>query len=168
MQTTPVSAARGLLSMTGAAMLAAVMAAPASATDTPVLTIIWPATMGAPTEFAFAELQAMPPTEVVTNTPWTEGVQHFTGVALDTVLDGLRGAYTLQLTAVNDYSVTMPLAEVGPDFPVVAYARNGAPMSVRDKGPLWLVYPFDASPDFRNETVFSRSIWQLVRIDITE
>jgi hypothetical protein len=43
---------------------------------------------------------------------------------------------------------------------------NGAEMSIRDKGPLWIVYPYDASDDFRSEVVYSRSIWQLDRIEV--
>jgi hypothetical protein len=47
---------------------------------------------------------------------------------------------------------------------MIAYARNGEPMSLREKGPFWLVYNYDADPAFRTETVYSRSIWQLDRI----
>lgn len=50
---------------------------------------------------------------------------------------------------------------------ILAYLLDGQPMSVRDKGPLWLVYPYDASPAFRSEVIYSRSIWQLDRISQT-
>jgi hypothetical protein len=72
----------------------------------------------------------------------------------------------IQLRAVNDYVVEMPASAVSAQYPVVAYERNGNAMSVRDKGPLWLVYPFDADISFRTETTFSRSIWQLVEITV--
>jgi hypothetical protein len=39
-------------------------------------------------------------------------------------------------------------------------------MSVRDKGPLWLVYPYDSAAKYQSEVVFSRSIWQLNRLEI--
>jgi hypothetical protein len=48
----------------------------------------------------------------------------------------------------------------------VAYLRNGAEMSMRDKGPLWIVYPYDAKPDYQSELIYSRSIWQLDRIEV--
>ena len=47
---------------------------------------------------------------------------------------------------------------------VEGYLRNGEPMSVRDKGPLWVVYNFDSNPEFQTEVMYSRSIWQLDRI----
>jgi hypothetical protein len=40
------------------------------------------------------------------------------------------------------------------------------PMSVREKGPLWVIYPFDDVPEYQNETIYSRSIWQLDRIEV--
>jgi hypothetical protein len=50
---------------------------------------------------------------------------------------------------------------------MIAYLRNGNPMPLRDKGPLWIVYPFDSSSDFQSETIYSRSIWQLNRIAVS-
>jgi hypothetical protein len=41
-------------------------------------------------------------------------------------------------------------------------------MSVRDKGPLFLVYPFDKDQGLFNEKYFSRSVWQIKDIEVTE
>ena len=38
-------------------------------------------------------------------------------------------------------------------------------MSRRDKGPLWVIYPYHDNIDYRSETIYSRSIWQLDRIE---
>jgi hypothetical protein len=38
-------------------------------------------------------------------------------------------------------------------------------MSMRNKGPLWLVYPYDSNVALQTEAVYARSIWQLVRIE---
>jgi len=54
------------------------------------------------------------------------------------------------------------------DGPLLAYLRNGETMSVRDKGPVWLIFPFDDEPKFQNEEYYSRSIWQLDQIEIVE
>ena len=50
--------------------------------------------------------------------------------------------------------------------PIIAYMMNGEEMSVRNKGPLWLVYPYDLNHEYRSEVIYSRSIWQLDRIDV--
>ena len=52
--------------------------------------------------------------------------------------------------------------------PIIAYRLNGDRMSVRDKGPLWVVYPYDSDQVYQTEVIYSRSIWQLYRIDVIE
>lgn len=114
-----------------------------------------------------AQLAALPQTEFTTRTIWTEGPQHFEGVSLGTLL-GRHGitADRLDLEAANDYTVSLPADEIGPVFPVVTHSRNGAAMSLREKGPFWLLWDYDSDPAFRRETVYTRSIWQLARITV--
>jgi len=40
-------------------------------------------------------------------------------------------------------------------------------MSLRDKGPIFVIYPFDKHPELLNEVVFSRSVWQVTEIKVT-
>ena len=118
-------------------------------------------------EFDRTMLEAMETVTVETTTIWTDGVQTFVGVPLDTLLAevGADGAM-LRASAINDYAVEIPVSDAVDGGPIVAYLRNGAPMGVRDKGPLWIVYPFDSSPDYQSELIYSRSIWQLERIEV--
>ncbi|MFC6670829.1 hypothetical protein [Marinobacterium aestuariivivens] len=37
-------------------------------------------------------------------------------------------------------------------------------MRIRDKGPLFLVYPFDSDPALRTEVIQNRSVWQIKHI----
>jgi hypothetical protein len=62
----------------------------------------------------------------------------------------------------------MPLADAMVDGPLLAFLMNGEPMSVRDKGPVWLVYPYDADAAFRTEQIYAWSIWQLDRIEVSD
>lgn len=116
-----------------------------------------------------AALASLGPVEVTTSTIWTDGLQHFTAVSLESVLAnaGIQEG-TIVATAINDYSIEIPIAEAVLDEdghgPMIAFLLNGQPMAVRDKGPLWLIYPYDEKPEFQTEVVYSRSIWQLSRI----
>ena len=104
-----------------------------------------------------------------TTTIWTEGEHAFTGVPLHVLLEQLGvSTGTIKATAINDYSVAIPVTDAVPSGPIVAYEMDGKPMSRREKGPLWIVYPYDASPDCRTEVIYSRSIWQLDRLEIVE
>ena len=119
--------------------------------------------------FERSALEALPVAQFTTTTIWTEGEQTFTGVTLHDLLSelGVEDG-VVKATAINDYAIEIPYADITEDAPVIAYLRNGEEMSVRDKGPLWVVYPYDSAPEFRNEVAYSRSIWQLDRIDIQE
>ncbi len=116
-----------------------------------------------------AALQDMESVEFETTTTWTDGVQVFAGVPLSVFL-GTYGVTdgTLRATAINDYAVEIPVSDAVEGGPIIAYLRNGEPMSVRDKGPLWIVYPYDANPDYQSEVIYSRSIWQLDRLEAIE
>lgn len=117
--------------------------------------------------FDRAALARLPQTEFTTRTIWTDGPQHFRGVALAALLAQLGTEAThVELDAINDYTVSIPAAEIAADYPVIAYSRNGAAMHLRDMGPFWLVYNYDADPAFRTQTAYARSIWQLERITV--
>ncbi len=119
--------------------------------------------------FDMEMLRAMPQTVIVTSTIWTDGTQEFRGVSLQDFLAAIdaRGD-TVRISAINDYSVEIPLSEVAEGAPVIAYKMNGAPMAVRDKGPLWLIYPYDSDASYRSEVIFARSIWQIDRMEVIE
>mgnify|MGYP005848557649 CR=1 FL=1 len=115
--------------------------------------------------FDLKMLEALGKTEFTTTTIWTEGAIRFTGVRLGRMMDALgidKG--TLELVALNDYMVEIDVADALNDAALIAYKMNGAPMSPRNKGPLWLVYPFDLELKYQSETYYSRSIWQMNRI----
>lgn len=116
-------------------------------------------------EFDLAMLRGLGVTRITTNTIWTDGASSYEGVPLSAVLRAVEATGALvTATALNDYSVTFPVAEVETSAPIIAFLRDGLPMSVRDKGPLWVIYPYDDSPAYRTEMVYARSIWQLDRL----
>lgn len=118
-------------------------------------------------KFDRAMLEALEKVEFETTTIWTDGVQTFTGVPLATLMEvvGARGD-VLMATAINDYGVEIPRSDWVKGGPIVAYLRNGQEMSVRTKGPLWIVYPYDTNTAYQGEITYARSIWQLNRIEV--
>lgn len=117
--------------------------------------------------FDLKSLEALGPVQVATSTIWTEGKHTFTGVPLKALARSLQlDKETVSLHALNDYAAEMPLSEAEDAAPILAYMMDGAPMSVRDKGPIWVIYPYDADASYRSDTAFARSVWQLDRIDV--
>ncbi|PRY80154.1 hypothetical protein CLV80_1014 [Yoonia maritima] len=120
-------------------------------------------------QFDLAMLMDIDAAIIETATIWTNGLQTFQGVPLDVLLECLEvSTGTLLATAINDYTVEIPVSDVVEGGPMIAYMLNDDFMSIRDKGPLWIVYPYDDSADYRSEVIYSRSIWQLDRIEIVQ
>jgi len=119
--------------------------------------------------FDMAALQALPVTTFETSTIWTDGVHRFTGVSLADLMAELDvQSGVIKATAINDYTVEIPFSDAAPNGAIIAYMMDGAKMSVREKGPLWVIYPYDSDAAFRTEVIYSRSIWQLDRLEIVE
>ena len=120
-------------------------------------------------EFDMAMLAALPQHTFSTKTPWYPEAHKFTGPLLRDVLAaaGAQGK-NLRAIALNDYKVDLPVADALKFNLVLARLMDDKPMPVRDKGPLFIIYPFDADEALRNERYYSRSAWQLKAIDVLE
>lgn len=120
-------------------------------------------------ELSLDMLDAMEQVEFSTTTIWTEGVVRFSGVPVMHLLESLKAeGTTLRMSALNDYAVEMPTAELENDAPIIATRMNGQTMPVREKGPYWVVYPFDSSAEYRTEGKYAQSIWQLKTLAVME
>jgi hypothetical protein len=120
-------------------------------------------------QFDLAMLQDIDGTEIATTTIWTDGVQQFKGVSLLELVNVLGvSTGTLLASAINDYTVSIPVSDAVKDGPIIAYLLDGETMSVRGKGPLWVIYPYDQNAAYRSEVTYTRSIWQLDRIEVSD
>jgi hypothetical protein len=113
-----------------------------------------------------AMLESLPVREIQTTTPWTDGPQIFTGVALSDLLDhvGATGD-RVQALASNQYEVIFPASDVTDHGGIVAYRQNGAALAA-DKGPLWIVFDYDSNALLLSDRFQSASIWNLVLLRI--
>ncbi|AKS47160.1 hypothetical protein SAMN05444287_3203 [Octadecabacter temperatus] len=120
-------------------------------------------------EFSLEELDAFEQVEFTTTTIWTDGETQFSGVSLRALLENIDASgTTIEMVALNDYSVTMPISDLEDSAPIIATRMDGSIMSVRDKGPFWVVFPYDSDPKYSTEVTFARSIWQLNRLNVID
>ncbi len=121
------------------------------------------------TVFDLEMLRQMDPISFETTTIWTEGKHTFTGVSLDTLLSTVEAnGSSIAATAINDYRIEIPASDAVPGGPILAYEMDGKLLSRRNKGPLWIIYPFDSKKEYRAEVIYARSIWQLVKVEVLE
>jgi hypothetical protein len=117
--------------------------------------------------FDMAMLERLPQTTFTTMTPWEKEPITFTGPLLRDVLAavGAQGQ-ELRAVALNDYRVAIPASDAAQYGVIVATRIAGQPISVRARGPLFIVYPFDSDRKLQNSTYYERSIWQLVALEV--
>lgn len=122
---------------------------------------------GKTVQLDLAQLSALPQQQLHTQTPWYPAPRTFSGPLLQDVLN-LAGAQgqTLEARAINDYKVNIPVSDAARFKPVLALQIDGKPIALRDKGPLFIVYPYDSDPQLRSSVYYSRSIWQLKSLEV--
>ena len=117
--------------------------------------------------FDRAMLEALPRHQFSTETPWTDGSHQYQGVLLSVLLQhvGASGK-KLVARALNDYHSVIDLAPIA-DYPVIlAYAADGQAMRVRDKGPLWVLYPMSDFPELNTTFHHAGMVWQLRHLEV--
>ncbi len=101
-----------------------------------------------------------------TRTPWTSR-HEFSGPLLKDVLQSSLKSLdgTLRARALNDYIVNLD-SELMLRYPVILATRmDGKPMRIRNKGPIWIMFPLDQLPELDVTTVHSQMVWQLRSIE---
>ena len=118
--------------------------------------------------FDLALLQTLPQHSFSTRTPWYAQPRRFSGVLLRDLLAsvGAPAGATLKAVALNDYRVDIPTDDLMRHGAMLAYLLDDKPMSVREKGPLVIIYPFDDQPELRTPVHYSRAIWQLRSLEL--
>lgn len=117
--------------------------------------------------FDRALLETLGTASFETSTQWTEGISEFKGISLYRLLDAIGADPTaLEVIAINEYQVDVPASDAIDGGPILAWQQSGKLLSVREKGPLWLIYPYDVSEAYRTDEIYARSVWQVVKINL--
>lgn len=122
---------------------------------------------GGTADFDMNMLAALPQHSFTTKTPWYPTAIKMTGPLLRDVLAaaGAKGT-VLTAAALNDYKTTIPAEDASNYNVIVARLMDGKPMPVRNKGPLFIIYPFSAHPELQVERYYGRSAWQLRSLSV--
>jgi len=117
--------------------------------------------------FTRKELLELPVHAIRSSTNWT-GSELWEGPLLTDVLKktGIRGS-TIRVFAYDDYSQEIPLAFIKKYEPILAYRENGRELTLKDFGPLFIIFPRDR---YRKElsTISNtrRFVFQIRRIEV--
>ena len=136
--------------------------------DKPILTISGEITnknVGDTAQFDRPMLEKMGMVTIETTTPWYKGPMKFEGVPMEKLMAdvGAKGQRVVAY-ALNDYTTEIPMEDFGKYHAILALKRNGEYMPVKDKGPLFVVYPYDSEAELKSQIFYSRSAWQVARL----
>lgn len=134
------------------------------------LTMTRPENLGGAVEklVTMDELRELPQVTINVDTEWYEGTRAFSGpLARDVVQMMGKGTGTMaHLTAVNDYAIDVPLSDFEAYDVILALDMDGHALSIRDKGPIWVMYPMNDFPELRDPVTNGKLIWQLVKLEV--
>lgn len=120
-------------------------------------------------QLSLEELDALAQIEFTTNTVWLSGETHFSGVSLKALLRQFAmNGNKIEMVALDGYSVSMPVADLEENAPIISTRLNGEIIPIRKNGPYWVVFPYDSDPKYQTEINFARSIWQLTHIRVMD
>lgn len=116
--------------------------------------------------FDMEMLQALGRVAFSTRWELSDVAQHFEGFPLRALLERV-GAYgkSLRASALNDYFAVVPTEDLRFE-PIVATKVDGRILTIRDKGPLWIVYPRDAHKVLQDARDDARWVWQLNKLHV--
>ena len=120
-------------------------------------------------DFTLSELQALTQAEITTAHPWSSQAQRYGGIDLTALLQLLfanKAIKTLNLEGLNGFSMALEWSNICDFSPIIAWQENGKLMSRRDKGPLWLMLPFDQVPKMKQADFLHYMVWQLRTIRV--
>ena len=131
-----------------------------------VLTVIG-AARGKTFKFDVSALEKLGLIRYTSKNIWYDKPVTYEGVLGSKLLDFIdvpAGATKMKLRALNDYVVEIPIEDFRRWPVMLALKMNGKYMSIRDKGPIWVVYPNHLHPELLSRSYQGRWIWQLKEI----
>lgn len=118
-------------------------------------------------DFTEADFMRLPQSAITTSTLWTEKSK-FEGPRLAEVLRAVDAeGNRLKILALDDYSIEVPMGDLGRYQVILAHSKDGKRMAVDTFGPTWLVYPRDQFPaELGGPVTTAKFIWQVWQITV--
>lgn len=136
----------------------------ASSSTSPLLTLVGPREK---IRLSLSELENLGMHEVKTSTFWPDDDGIYAGPLFIDVLKraGLDGAEAVRIRARDGFSQVLPRRDWEKWPILLATRRDGKPLSVREKGPMRIIYPRDMSPELSDTVYRLRWIWLIDSIE---
>lgn len=120
-------------------------------------------------EYTLQQLQQLPQYEIKTSIPWSNSVHTFKGPSLEDVLAlaNAKGQW-LTMSALDSYKISFDYQRIKKFQPILALQVDGKLLTVRTKGPIWVILPLDKYEALDAAVYHDFMVWQLVKLDVEE
>lgn len=121
--------------------------------------------------FSQSDLDSLTQQSIETTSPYFEGQIRFSGPQLEAVLQhasvsNVNDSRPITLRALNNYSVKTTTETLIENGAIIATRKSGSRLSLRDRGPFWIILPLSDRPELDNENYHRLLVWQLSHIEI--
>lgn len=112
-----------------------------------------------------SDLEKMPLSEIKTSTNFTP-LSIFTGVKFRELVKKYNiVAGQIRAFAWDDYSYTMPVAELLEYDVILAYKKDGNYIDLSELGPYAVIYPRDSHSELETLDVNAKTVWQVKTLE---
>lgn len=117
--------------------------------------------------FDLARLSLIGETTIHTKVITLAGEHDVTGVLVrDLIKNMALAGKVIHATALDGYMIEIPIEDVMKYDVVLASKIDGKVLSIRDKGPFWMIYPVSTNPELDDPVYEARSIWQIKSLTV--
>ncbi len=115
-----------------------------------------------------SDLKSFPEVTFKATTPWYPKTVEFKGVSFKAVLEkaGIKSTDMLTVVAWDKYSTDVPAADAFEHNVMLATHADGVRMDLKNKGPLFIMYPMDDNPKLKDNQFYNRSVWSIKEIRV--
>ncbi len=116
-------------------------------------------------EFRESDLKALKQYSFDTKTSWTPR-SNFSGPLMRDILNKVSASgMMVKFMALNDYAYSIERNEFAKYNVILARSINNRVLEVKNRGPLWLMYPISDMPDeTKGPLLDAKLIWQVNRV----
>ena len=96
-----------------------------------------------------------------------ENLHKVSGILIRDLFEHLniKGSH-FRAIALNNYEADVPVSDAYNYDVIFAIEINGKKLTVREKGPSWIIYPLKDNPKLQNGLYALRSVWQVDRVQL--
>ncbi|MCJ8311357.1 MAG: hypothetical protein HRU38_00125 [Saccharospirillaceae bacterium] len=112
-------------------------------------------------------IDQLPQYTINTSNHVSNNISVYTGINFYDLLKmlGFKGSL-VNITAWDDYVVQIEIQDLKKYGVLLATHENGQRLTINDKGPMFVVFPFTDIEELRRDDYYNMSIWQVKEIDV--